>query len=94
MTKSELIEAIAEKTQNFTKKDIEIIVSTVFQTIAESLARGEKIEIRGFGSFRVKQRGARQGRNPKSGESIFVEPKVVPFFRVGKELRERLNRKG
>ncbi|MBI5598497.1 MAG: integration host factor subunit beta [Deltaproteobacteria bacterium] len=91
MTRSELIEEVASKAANFTKKDVEMIVSTLFQSIAESLTKGEKIEIRGFGSFKVKKRNARKGRNPKSGEGIHVDSKRVPFFKAGKELKERVN---
>lgn len=91
MTRSELIEEVASKAANFTKKDVEMIVSTLFQSIAESLTKGEKIEIRGFGSFKVKKRNARKGRNPKSGEGIQVNSKRVPFFKAGKELKERVN---
>ncbi|MEE9614391.1 MAG: integration host factor subunit beta [Thermodesulfobacteriota bacterium] len=92
MTRSELIEAVVSKVSNFTKKDIELIVETTFNSMAESLTRGEKIEIRGFGSFKVKERDGRQGRNPKSGEGIYIEAKKVPFFKAGKELKERVNR--
>ncbi|MBI5559807.1 MAG: integration host factor subunit beta [Deltaproteobacteria bacterium] len=91
MTRSELVEEVASKASNFTKKDVELIVSTLFESIAESLKKGEKIEIRGFGSFKVKKRNARSGRNPKSGEGIRVEAKRVPFFKAGKELKERVN---
>jgi len=91
MTRSELIEAVASKAANFTKKDVEMIISTLFQSIAESLSKGDKIEIRGFGSFKVKKRNARSGRNPKSGEGIRVDAKKVPFFKAGKELKERVN---
>jgi len=91
MTRSELIEAVASKAANFTKKDVEMIISTLFQSIAESLSKGGKIEIRGFGSFKVKKRNARSGRNPKSGEGIRVDAKKVPFFKAGKELKERVN---
>lgn len=91
MTRSELIEVVASKSPNFSKKDVEIIVSTLFKSIAESLSKGDKIEIRGFGSFKVKQREGRMGRNPKSGEGIFVDPKKVPFFKAGKELKEKVN---
>ena len=91
MTRSELIEAVATKSANFSKKDVEIIISTLFSSIAESLAKGDKIEIRGFGSFKVKQRDGRKGRNPKSGDGIYVDPKKVPFFKAGKELKERVN---
>ncbi|HHL40213.1 MAG TPA: integration host factor subunit beta [Deltaproteobacteria bacterium] len=92
MTKSELIEAVSSKVENFSRKDIEVIVDTLFGSMTESLAKGEKIEIRGFGSFKVKERDGRVGRNPKSGESIYIESKRVPFFKAGKELKERVNR--
>jgi integration host factor subunit beta len=92
MTRSQLIEAIASKVANFSKRDVEIIMGTLFKSITESLARGEKIEIRGFGSFKVKHRDGRRGRNPKSGESIYIESKKVPFFKAGKELKERINK--
>lgn len=91
MTKSELIDRLATKVSNFSRKDIEVIVDTVFGSMAESLARGEKVEIRGFGSFKVKHREGRNGRNPKSGESIYIQPKRVPFFKAGKELKERVD---
>ncbi|MDH4227380.1 MAG: integration host factor subunit beta [Deltaproteobacteria bacterium] len=91
MTRSELIEEVTAKAPNFTKKDVEIIITSVFDSIADSLAKGEKIEIRGFGSFKVKQRNSRQGRNPKSGEGIKVDAKKVPFFKAGKELKERVD---
>ncbi len=91
MTKSELIEAVAGKLKDFTKKDLEIVVNNVFSSMTDALARGDKVEIRGFGSFKVKSRRARQGRNPKTGEGIMIEPKKVPFFKVGKELKERVN---
>ncbi|MBI5887119.1 MAG: integration host factor subunit beta [Deltaproteobacteria bacterium] len=92
MTKSELIESIAAKITNFSRKDIEIIVDTVFLSMGESLSEGDKVEIRGFGSFKIKRREGRQGRNPKSGESIFIDSKKVPFFKAGKEIRERINK--
>jgi integration host factor subunit beta len=92
MTKSDLVDRLASKSGNFSRKDIEVIVDTVFGSMADSLARGEKVEIRGFGSFKVKQREGRNGRNPKSGESIFIEPKKVPFFKAGKELKERVDK--
>jgi len=92
MTKSELIEAVASKVTNFSRKDIEVIVDTVFESMTDSLAKEEKVEIRGFGSFKIKHRDGRQGRNPKSGENIFIEPKKVPFFKAGKEIRERVNK--
>lgn len=91
MTKSELIEAVAAKVSNFSRKDIEIIVDTLFDSMSTSLSKGDKVEIRGFGSFKIKEREGRQGRNPKSGENIFIESKRVPFFKAGKEIRERIN---
>lgn len=92
MTKSELIEAVASKITAFSRKDIEVIVDTVFQSMTDSLSGGDKVEIRGFGSFKIKKREGRQGRNPKSGENIFIDSKKVPFFKAGKEIRERINK--
>jgi integration host factor subunit beta len=92
MTKSELIEAVALKVDNFSRKDVEVIIDTLFGSMSESLSKGEKVEIRGFGSFKIKQREGRQGRNPKSGENIYIEPKKVPFFKAGKEIKERINK--
>lgn len=92
MTKSELIEKVSGKVKNFTKRDVEIIVDTIFENMTGSLAKGEKIEIRGFGSFKVKEHKARKGRNPKTGESINISTKKTPFFKVGKELKERVNK--
>jgi integration host factor subunit beta len=92
MTKSELIEAVSARVKSFSKKDVEVIVDSLFNSMTESLSRGEKVEIRGFGSFKIKERDGRQGRNPKSGENIFIEPKRVPFFKAGKEIRERINK--
>lgn len=91
MTKSELIEAVAAKITNFSRRDVEIIVDTLFESMAQSLSSGDKVEIRGFGSFKIKERDGRQGRNPKSGENIFIDAKKVPFFKAGKEIRERIN---
>lgn len=91
MTKSELIEQVAQKVSTFSRKDIEIIVDTLFDSMSRSLSQGDKVEIRGFGSFKIKERDGRQGRNPKSGENIFIESKRVPFFKAGKEIRERIN---
>ncbi len=92
MTKRELIEKLAQKVEGLSLKDAELVVDTIFQAMTEALARGERIEIRGFGSFEVRQRRARQGRNPKTGEQVFVPEKRVPFFKVGKELRHRVNK--
>ena len=90
MTKAELVEEVARTTQ-LTKKHAEIIVNTVFDSIVHSLKDGEKIELRGFGSFRIRQRDSRMGRNPKTGEKVDVPAKRIPYFKPGKELRELLN---
>ena len=87
MTKAELVEKVANQI-NLTKKQTEVVVNTVFSSIADSLAEGKKVELRGFGSFRIRQRNARVGRNPKSGQKVDVPSKKVPFFKAGKELRE------
>ena len=91
MTKSGLIEAIAERTPHISKKDTEIVVNTIFDSMAQALSQGERIEIRGFGSFQVKRREAREGRNPKTGEPVHISAKRTPFFKVGKELKERID---
>jgi integration host factor subunit beta len=91
MTKAELIERVSEKVNGLTKRQTEIIVNTVFDSIKESLARGGKIEIRGFGSFRLRNRRMREGRNPKTGASVMVPAKRVPFFKAGKELKEMVD---
>ena len=91
MTKSDLVEKIAENSELFSKKDIEIVVNTIFDSMRTSLIQGERIEIRGFGSFTVKNRNAREGRNPKTGSIVQISEKRVPYFKVGKELRERVN---
>ncbi len=91
LTKAELVEEVARVTQ-LTKKQAEEIVNTVFLTIVDSLRGGRKIELRGFGSFRIRSRGARVGRNPKTGERVDVPPKRIPYFKPGKELKEQLNR--
>jgi integration host factor subunit beta len=91
MTKSELIDALAEDNPDLLIKDIEAIVSTFFSEIAEALTRGNRIEIRGFGVFVVKHREARTGRNPRTGTSVNVPEKYVPFFKTGKDLRDRMN---
>lgn len=92
MTKSALIEKLSEKIEGLTKKQTEVIVDTVFESIKNALAQGEKVEIRGFGNFKLRSRKARKARNPKTGESVDVPPKKVPYFKVGKELREMINR--
>ena len=91
MTKGGLIEAVAEKTPHISKKDTEIVVNTIFDSMTQVLKRGERIEIRGFGSFQVKVREAREGRNPKTGESVQISAKRTPFFKVGKELKEMVD---
>jgi integration host factor subunit beta len=90
MTKAELVEEVA-RTAELTKKHAELIVNTVFDSIVLSLKKGEKIELRGFGSFRIRRRGARIGRNPKTGDRVEVPPKRIPYFKPGKELKELLN---
>jgi integration host factor subunit beta len=90
MTKAELVEEVA-KVSELTKKHSEVIVNTVFQSIIEALHEDEKIELRGFGSFRVRQRRSRQGRNPKTGARVNVPAKKIPYFKPGKELKELIN---
>src|SRR5690349_1934552 len=90
MTKAELVEEVSEKVI-LTKKHSEVIVDTVFQTIVDALHRGDKIELRGFGSFRLRRREPRKGRNPKTGDKVDVPPKRVPYFKPGKELKDLIN---
>lgn len=94
MIKSELILRLAERNPHLYHRDIERVVATVFDEISAALARGDRVELRGFGAFSVKQRPARVGRNPRTGASVDVGEKHVPFFKTGKDLRERLNRTG
>ena len=91
MTKSELIEILAERQKHLTYKDVEFAVKTMIEQMAQTLASGERIEIRGFGSFSLHYRRERIGRNPKTGESVSLSGKYVPHFKPGKELRERVN---
>jgi integration host factor beta subunit len=91
MTKSGLIESVAEKTPHISKRDTEIVVNTIFESMAQALKVGDRIEIRGFGSFQVKIREAREGRNPKTGEPVHISAKRTPFFKVGKELKEMVD---
>ncbi|WP_119301654.1 integration host factor subunit beta [Dongia deserti] len=91
MTKSELILRIGELNPHLYHRDVERIVTTIFEEITQALAKRERVELRGFGAFSVKFREARRGRNPRTGETVAVEQKVVPFFKTGKELRDRLN---
>jgi integration host factor subunit beta len=90
MTKAELVDEIAHKA-SLTRKHSEVIVDAVFSSIIEALHKGDKIELRGFGSFRVRHRASRTGRNPKTGEGVLVPAKKVPYFKPGKELRELIN---
>jgi integration host factor subunit beta len=91
MNKSDLVDIIAEKLKNLSRKEVDLIIDSVFNKMTDSLAKGDRIEIRGFGSFEVRTRQSRQGRNPKSGEKVFVATRRVPFFKVGKELKEKIN---
>jgi integration host factor subunit beta len=92
MTKSELIAELSAANPHLTGRDVELIVATIFNEITGALARGERVELRGFGAFTVKRRDARTGRNPRTGEAVPVDEKAVPFFKAGKELRERVNK--
>ncbi|AFX99601.1 integration host factor, beta subunit [Candidatus Endolissoclinum faulkneri L2] len=91
MTKSELIVRLVETNPHLFQRDVECVVSTVFQKITEALIRGDRVELRGFGAFSIKQREARVGRNPRTGESVSVAGKYIPFFKTGKLLREKIN---
>ena len=91
MTKSELILRIGELNPHLYHRDVERIVVTIFDEIATALARGDRVELRGFGAFSIKHRDARTGRNPRTGDTVEVSRKVIPFFKTGKQLRERLN---
>lgn len=93
MIKSELVQRLAQANPHLYQRDVERIVGTIFEEIAQALANGDRVELRGFGAFSVKTRPARTGRNPRTGEPVEVEAKSVPFFKTGKELRERLNRR-
>jgi len=91
MTKSELITLIGQMNPHLYQRDVERIVSTIFDEISAALARGDRVELRGFGAFSVKRREARVGRNPRTGDAVAVARKVIPFFKTGKQLRDRLN---
>ena len=91
MTKFELIARLAERHPHLYRRDVERIVKTMFNEIAGALERGERVELRGFGSFSTRRRTARTGRNPRTGARVHVDEKQVPFFKMGKQLRERLN---
>ncbi|MEM9330313.1 MAG: integration host factor subunit beta [Pseudomonadota bacterium] len=92
MIKSELVQVIADKNPHLYHRDVENVVNAILDEITEALAEGNRVELRGFGAFSVKNRPPRQARNPKTGEKVSVEEKWVPFFKTGKELRERLNK--
>ena len=92
MIKSELIEKIALAHPGLYQRDVEMIVNVIFDEVISSMARGERVELRGFGAFSVKRRPARSGRNPRTGEQVMVDEKFVPYFKTGKELRQRMNK--
>jgi len=94
MTKSELIARLAEANPHLYQRDMERIVTTIFDEITAALARGDRVELRGFGAFSVKERGPRTGRNPRTGDAVDVSAKYIPYFKTGKQLRERLNASG
>jgi integration host factor subunit beta len=91
MIRSELVQKIADANPHLFQRDVERIVSTIFEEVIGAMARGDRVELRGFGAFSVKKRDGRLGRNPRTGESVDVDEKHVPFFKTGKALRERLN---
>ena len=92
MTKSELIARLAEQNPSLYHRDLEQLVNTVFETITKALEDGDRVELRGFGAFSIRERKARIGRNPRTGEPVDVEAKRMPFFKMGKGMRERLNK--
>jgi integration host factor subunit beta len=94
MTKSELIQRLAEANPHLYLRDVERIVTTIFDEITDALANGDRVELRGFGAFSVKERGSRTGRNPRTGDSVDVPAKYIPYFKTGKQLREKLNTTG
>ena len=91
MIKSKLVQRIAEQNPHLYQRDVEHIVNAVLEEVTAALSRGDRVELRGFGAFSVKSRPARQGRNPRTGEQVAVTEKYVPFFKTGKEMRDRLN---
>ncbi len=92
MTKSDLVELLGTRLKHLPHKEVEVIIDAVFDKMTDALSRGDRIEIRGFGSFEIRTRESRQGRNPKTGASVYVNTRKVPFFKVGKELKERINK--
>ena len=93
MTKSELIARLAQSHPHLYQRDVERIVTTIFDEITGALARGDRVELRGFGAFSLKQRGARVGRNPRTGAAVSVTEKFIPYFKTGKQLRDKINGK-
>ena len=91
MIKSELVQKLAEENPHLYQRDVEHIVNAILEEITNALSRGDRVELRGFGAFSVKSRSARVGRNPRTGSTVQVTEKTVPFFKTGKEMRERLN---
>jgi integration host factor subunit beta len=91
MTKSELVESLIEANGALSRKESELVVNIIFDSMCEALQKGEKVEIRGFGSFTIREREAREARNPKSGDVVSIPAKKTPFFKTGKDLRERVN---
>lgn len=92
MTKSELVEQAAEQSPHLSRRDVELVVNTIFESITDALGEEQRVEIRGFGTFQVRRRKARQGRNPKTGEEVRVPAKRVPFFKAGRKLKELVGR--
>lgn len=90
MTKNQLIQRVADRAK-LTKKETELVISIVFASISEALKNGDKVELRGFGSFRTRSRGSREGRNPKTGTSVKIPEKKIPFFKAGKDLKDLVN---
>ena len=91
VTKSELVQAVSERSPELTRREAEMVVNTIFECMRDALVEGDRIEIRGFGSFQVRLRAARTARNPRTGDVVDITEKRVPFFKVGKELKERVN---
>ena len=91
MTKAELISRLTDEIPSLTKRQVEVVVNIIFDSMRNALTRGDKIEIRGFGSFKLRSRRMKEGRNPKTGESVLVPPKKIPFFKVGKALRHMVH---